>query len=191
MTALRGVDHVDPVDDAAGESRPLDVLNALTPQILAFVLSFIVIGRYWVTHHSTFGLIRGFDGHLMTLNLLLLLFIAFIPFPTSFLGEYGNDPSGPIVYALTNAGASGSLALIYWYASRAGLMVPGLDPRYVRYVTLRLLRTFVVFLLSIPIAVYVSPVLSEFSWALILPAGFLLHRAYRDAADVRPGRSSI
>jgi uncharacterized membrane protein len=176
--------------DVAGHARPLDVLNALTPQILAFALSFIVVGRYWVSHHSMFGQIRGFDGRLITLNLLLLLFIAFVPFPTSFLGAYGNDPSGPVVYALTNAGASGSLALIWWYASLNGLTVPGLDPRYVRYVTWRMLRTSFVFLLSIPVAVYVSPTLAEFSWALISPVGLVLHRVYGEAADFRPRRSA-
>ena len=49
----------------------------------AFILSFVVIGIMWVSHHSMFERIVTVDRPLMFLNLLLLLGIAFLPFPTS------------------------------------------------------------------------------------------------------------
>ncbi len=57
----------------------------------AFVLSFVVIGIMWVSHHSMFERIRAVDRPLMFLNLVLLLGIAFLPFPTSLLATYIRD----------------------------------------------------------------------------------------------------
>ena len=54
----------------------------LESQIGAYVLSFFVIGSYWLSHHRLYQHVTGFDNRLLRLNLLLLLFVAFIPFPT-------------------------------------------------------------------------------------------------------------
>src|SRR5271157_5680616 len=57
------------------------------PSYTAYVLSFAVIGIMWVSHHSMFERIREIDRGLLFANLLLLLGIAFLPFPTSLLAE--------------------------------------------------------------------------------------------------------
>ncbi len=60
----------------------------LGPKLLIFALSFIVVGIYWVAHHNTFHYIKHADRNLLWLNILLLLCIVFIPFPTELLGQY-------------------------------------------------------------------------------------------------------
>jgi Endosomal/lysosomal potassium channel TMEM175 len=52
-------------------------LLALWPRYLAYVLSFLVIARFWVTHHLAFRLIARYDATLVWLNLLLLMFVSF------------------------------------------------------------------------------------------------------------------
>ncbi len=52
----------------------------------AFVLSFLVIGRFWMGHHVAFSNVRKFDPALLWPNLLMLMAIAFMPFATAFLG---------------------------------------------------------------------------------------------------------
>jgi uncharacterized membrane protein len=64
----------------------------------------MVILMYWMAHHSTFRVIRRYDRGLIWLNSLFLMCIAFLPFPTSLLGEYGNHQLAVVTYA-------GSLAL--------------------------------------------------------------------------------
>src|SRR5215469_16375933 len=72
----------------AGDGRLSRALLALWPRYLAYLLSFLVIARFWVIHHQAFRLIARFDTALVWLNLLLLLFVAFLPFPTSVLGQH-------------------------------------------------------------------------------------------------------
>ena len=67
-------------------------LLSLWPRYLAYVLSFLVIARFWVTHHLAFRLINRYDATLVWLNLLLLMFVAFLPFPTAVLGEHRGRP---------------------------------------------------------------------------------------------------
>lgn len=52
----------------------------------AYVLSFLVIGRFWMGHHMAFGNVRKFDQALLWPNLIMLMAIAFMPFATAFLG---------------------------------------------------------------------------------------------------------
>ena len=73
-------------------------LVTLGPRYYAYVLSFAVIARFWIAHHAAFRYIRRYDDTLIWLNLLLLLLVAFLPFPTSVLGEHGNTPTGAVFY---------------------------------------------------------------------------------------------
>lgn len=54
---------------------------------MAYLTSFLTIGGVWTTHHRFFSRLRRIDATLVDLNLLLLLFTAFLPFPTAILAE--------------------------------------------------------------------------------------------------------
>jgi len=69
----------------------LDALLAQWPSYVAFVMSFVVIGIMWVSHHSMFERIARVDRGLLFANLTLLLGIAFLPFPTGLLADYVRD----------------------------------------------------------------------------------------------------
>jgi TMEM175 potassium channel family protein len=64
-----------------------DLAN-LWPKYAAYVVSFVIIGIIWVNHHQIFERITAVDRPLLFLNLLLLLTVAFLPFPTALLGDY-------------------------------------------------------------------------------------------------------
>ena len=76
-----------------------EALTELVPKFLGFVISFFVIGRFWVGHHRVVGHLRTCDDGLIWRNLFFLLTIAFMPFPTAVISEYGNSPFGVAVYA--------------------------------------------------------------------------------------------
>src|SRR5579863_9916574 len=57
------------------------------PSLAAYVVSFIVIGIMWLNHHTIFTHLDHVDRGLFYLNLLLLMTIVFIPYPTGVLGE--------------------------------------------------------------------------------------------------------
>ncbi len=60
----------------------------LWPSYLAFLTSFATILVFWVHHHWIFVMVNKYDHTLFYLNGLLLLFVTFIPFPTTLLSDY-------------------------------------------------------------------------------------------------------
>jgi uncharacterized membrane protein len=86
------------------EVNPQGLAHALTeslPRIAAYVMSFAIIGLYWISHHRTFELMAKVNGAVFWINLLLLLLVSFIPFPTALLGRYPNEALPIIVYSST------------------------------------------------------------------------------------------
>ena len=76
------------------EGNLLNYLLSLWPSYLAFVASFATIGIMWINHHRLFTHIKRTDTPLMALNLLLLLTIVFVPFPTALLAQqYATNPN--------------------------------------------------------------------------------------------------
>jgi len=76
-------------------------LVSLLPRILAYVMCFIIIGLYWVVHHNSMHAIKKTDRNFLWLNILLLLGVSFIPFPTSLLGRYPFQAGPIIIYGAT------------------------------------------------------------------------------------------
>jgi len=71
-------------DDAMLGQALLDLM----PKYIGFLSSFFVIGRFWMSHHQLFGMLKAADGGLIWTNMFLLMAIAFMPFPTAVLSEY-------------------------------------------------------------------------------------------------------
>lgn len=63
-------------------------LANLLPNYIGFIISFLVIGRFWTGHHRLMAMIETADPVLVRANLLLLMAIAFMPFPTAVLSDY-------------------------------------------------------------------------------------------------------
>lgn len=154
-------------DELLNNSQLSTQLSGMWHEYLAYILSFIVIGTFWMAHHRKYRFIKRYDDRLMFLNLLLLMVIAFIPFPSSIISKYP-DRSATIFYALTMATAGLLLSGIWWYASHCNRLVdPNLEARQRRRQFIAPLITSAVFLLSIGIAFF-SADLSRLSWLLIL-----------------------
>jgi uncharacterized membrane protein len=108
-------------------------LVSLLPRILAYVMSFIIIGVYWVSHHASMNAMRKTDRNFLWLNILLLLGVSFIPFPTSLLGRYPFQTWPIVIYGLTliACNAVGYLMLIYvWFHPH--LAIPEFGREYIR-----------------------------------------------------------
>jgi uncharacterized membrane protein len=146
-------------------------LLAIWPKYLSFVISFLVVGSFWIGHHRRFRLIKRYDSRLLFLNLLLMMAIAFIPFPTSIISENGNR-AATIFYALTVALTGLLSALLWWYASHQNRLTDKLDTAQHRRSMFYVLITPTVFLASIGVA-FIDPDLAKFSWMLIAPTVFL------------------
>jgi uncharacterized membrane protein len=157
------------------DSQLFEKLGGIWHRYLGYFLSFMVIGVFWMAHHRKFRLIKSYDGRLMLLNLLMLMVIAFIPFPTSLISEYPGR-TATIFYALTMILGELLLGLIWWHASyKDHLIDSSLDTKVRRRQFITPLATSLVFILSIGIT-FVSPDLAKLSWFLILPASSYANR---------------
>jgi uncharacterized membrane protein len=100
------------------------VLRENRSTFFAFVLSFVVIYRFWLVHHRIFGRASELSGALVWLNGLWLLSIAFLPFPTQLVGSIGD---GRVVWGLyigTMLVTVATSAACLWLVRRAGGQEP-------------------------------------------------------------------
>lgn len=139
-------------------------LAALGPNYFVFALSFLVIGLYWSAHRRIFHNIVRSDEALVLLDLVLLLAIAFMPFPTKVYAEFTDTAEAAILYAATLAATGLVMAVIWAYATHRRRLVPrDLSPAAVRAGFASALVNVLVFGLSIPVAL-VSPSSVRYAW---------------------------
>jgi uncharacterized membrane protein len=68
-------------------AHPWEALADEWPSYLAYVTSFLTIGSVWLAHHGLFSRLRAVDAVLMRMNILLLMAVSFLPFPTRLMAE--------------------------------------------------------------------------------------------------------
>jgi TMEM175 potassium channel family protein len=156
----------------------------LWPNVLGFMISFIVIGQFWMTHHRMFGNLSRSDPGLLWLNLLLLMSVSFLPFPTVVLAAPAHDEDRfPAVFYAASITLTSLMVTVTWlYAVRRSLVAENIDRRRLHEITTRSLVTSGIFLLSVG-AAFASLALAVFFWVALVPAARVLTvRQYRRAA---------
>ncbi len=138
--------------------------------LLAYAISFAVLGKYWLSHHRFFSILERFDGTLMGLNLLYLAFIALVPFTSGVLGDYDNNTAAIVLYAINMILVSGTFSAQVVYSYRNGLVRPEARAFERRYAGPANLIVIGVFLVSIPVA-FVSPLAATLMWLVIFLVG--------------------
>jgi TMEM175 potassium channel family protein len=165
----------------AGETinSEVDLFNRLVGiwhSYLAYIISFMVIGTFWIGHHRKFRFIKRYDGRLLLLNLLFLMMIAFIPFPSSIISEYPGR-TATIFYALTMLVVALIMIGIWWYASWHNRLTDfNLKKIERRRQFISPLITSAIFIFSIGIA-FIDPDIAKFSWLLLLINALVIHRS--------------
>jgi uncharacterized membrane protein len=182
MTLLVVSLAVPTLSDESSVSELANKLNDDSSTFVSFAISFAVIGRYWVAHHTYFSALARVDRSLIALNLLYLAFIAFLPFPTALLGAYFSNPLSIVIYAVNVAIVSGMEVVLFSYAQRHDLLERKLPRDVFRYGVAMSLAPVLFFLLSIPVA-FVSTTLAACCWLLGLPFAAIAQRWKPEGAD--------
>ena len=146
--------------------KVLDQLRTQWPNLLSYILSFVIIGIYWIAHHNMFHYIKRSNRPFLWINILLLMCVAFIPFPAgllgqfSFIGQSSLAQVAEIIYASNLILTNLMLSLLWWYAtSNRRLVDQDIDPHFVRTVNRRNMTAPVVYLVSIGLS-FLSPLAS-------------------------------
>jgi uncharacterized membrane protein len=115
----------------------------LWPAYLAYAVSFLTIGIMWINHHDVFRQIGRVDRTFLVINVLFLMFVSFLPFPTRVVAEHlqsaDDRRAAALLYGLTMTGIAVMYGLIWLYAARGRRLIrPDADQRTVSGIT----RTF-------------------------------------------------
>jgi uncharacterized membrane protein len=142
-------------------------------EFVGFVLSFLVIGQYWILHRRVFIYIEKHGRGIVYLNLCFLLAVALVPYATSLFATYP-DRFGVAFLAGMLALTGFSLAVLWLYASRRDLIAEGLTSTIVAIQAARFLASPLVFVGSMIVALAVDPLLAMATWLLLLPVNGVL-----------------
>ena len=139
-----------------------DLLKALTeewPAYLAYLVSFATIGAVWLAHTVITEYLDHATSLLMRLNLLLLLVVAFLPFPTKMLGEFmgeeGAERVAATVFGINLLLCMALVSVLWRYAVKEDLVTPDLADEDVQTLTKRLTPTLAVYVLLIAVGLFV------------------------------------
>ncbi|MGW7102081.1 TMEM175 family protein [Streptomyces sp. NPDC054883] len=153
-----------------------DALGEVVPNLWAYALSFVVIAAFWRGHHQVFQYVREVDGTVVKLGLLNLGLIALMPFPTTLLAEYGDQPQSVAVYSGAAAAIGAAqllLTVVLW--KRPWLSRTAMPDSVARNDVLDLASMVLVFAVAVPLA-FVSPTGAQLWWAVLVPVKVVLGR---------------
>jgi uncharacterized membrane protein len=157
-------------------------LVSLAPKILSYLLSFIVVGIYWSFHHAAFARLRRIDGTVLFLNLMLLLLVTFMPFPTILMGEYPFTTIPLVIYGgcLIAANLIGYLSVLHLHW-RPELMHPEVAEDFLARQTPIYLVVNLVCLAAIALAFYSPAASYGVFFAVLIGVGFNICREISSA----------
>jgi uncharacterized membrane protein len=131
--------RIPPAADMANRDKLVSDLVGLWPSFFGYGLSFITIGIMWSNHHNLCRLVGAVSHGLIMANLLLLLIVGFVPFPTALLAATLGTASaqvGVLVYAATFLGLAVAFNVIWWEVRRnPGVLRADANPRAIEAIT--------------------------------------------------------
>jgi uncharacterized membrane protein len=174
---------------SATAELPLKLL-ALWPKFLSYLISFVILGVYWVGHHMQLSFIRRADRPLLWINILFLLWVALVPFSTALLSEYSKTRVAIAIYGANLIAIGLTLSLHWWYATAETRHVdPDIHPNLVRSAMKRTLMAPLIYVIAIALSFFKAE-LSLILYALvpilyILPGRIDIHwgRHHRDKSN--------
>jgi uncharacterized membrane protein len=156
-----------PDADALNDGQMRHYLIHLWPQLLTYVTSFATIGIIWLNHHSTFVHVQTLDRVTLALNLVLLLTVCFVPFPTALVAKYGPLPSSTALYGATLTAMGLSYGALWYYAIRQEYRRnPSTAPRLNRITVLKGMAGTAAYFVGTLIA-FVAPRVSAFLFVAV------------------------
>ena len=146
----------------AGEGDLASKLAHQWPSYAAYAVTFLIIGIIWVNHHFLFDRVRAVTRAVLYLNILLLMGVAFLPFPTALLAEYlredQNSHVAAAVYSATMVAIGIGFVTLWWHLSHhPELMEEGTDALVARTAMRRALVGPVVYGATIALAFVSAP----------------------------------
>ena len=174
----------------AGHSVTYQLLHAW-PEYFAYVVSFLTIGIMWMNHHTILAHVRRVNRPLLVLNLLLLMVVVAIPFPTALVAEHLHDAGAAaavVTYGLVMIAMSFGFAGLWLYVvSHAGKLGAGPQEHALRRSVPRFTGGLVVYVAGTLVGAFASAVAALVIFG-VLAVYYLFDHLPRPAeSDASPG----
>ena len=144
-----------PLKEIVAQFGLLHELTALVPNLIGYVITFVILGVLWVGHHNQFFYIRRADRVLLWINIFFMMIVAMLPFSAELLSEYGQDRVSIIIYNINLILAELLLFLHWWYATRDHhLLGQRIEPGVRIMVVRRILTPAVLYVIAILISFF-------------------------------------
>lgn len=178
MTLLALDLKVPEVARDAGHDAVRHALAHQWPSYQSYLISFYVVGVYWMRHHRLMRRLTSVNRHLMRDNILFLLFVSALPFPASLIGQYGTtDPIALAVYGGVNAAATIMLIRLQ-HDVRRDQLAPDLG--VYRYLRADSIGNLIVFLICIPAGYVVGAKHAPYVLLLLFVSGNIVRWKFRN-----------
>ncbi len=136
---LLGINLAVPVLQNPAKDSLLKALLQMWPYFFGFITSFIIVGITWANHHEMFRFIKRSNHYFLLLNIIFLMTIALIPFPTAVLAQYIVIPTQRVTATAFYSGTLLAMSIMYnivWlYALKNNLMAPQCNPDVLKIMT--------------------------------------------------------
>jgi uncharacterized membrane protein len=168
-------------------AHPWDGIAREWPSYLAYATSFLTIGAIWLVHHALFRGLAFADRTVMVLNLLLLMAVAFLPFPTNFVASAIHDETAEraaaIFYGISLLVTSVLISAIWRYAAaHRELLEPSVTNEEIAILTKATTPTILFYLAVILLAIF-APRIAAFAYLLVAIVALLRARSPGRADD--------
>jgi uncharacterized membrane protein len=167
---------VPTIQNTASSKDFIDALSDKDAEIISFFVSFLVLGFFWTAHHRFFSRLAAVDSRLRAWNLIYLMFVAFLPFPTVLIGQNLDNSAAVSFYAISVGAISLLETVMIRHAYNAHLYQKQMPPAVANWATLGSVLPVCWFVLSVPVAFIVGPLAGILTWLLSIPAGIVLNR---------------
>jgi uncharacterized membrane protein len=100
-------------------------LNSEWPSYAAYLVSFLIIGIIWVNHHNVFKMIAQVDRPLLFINLMLLMVVSVLPFPTAIVARFirhgpADSHLAAAIYSVNMLALGLAFGLLWFWVTRTG-----------------------------------------------------------------------
>jgi uncharacterized membrane protein len=170
--------QVPQLKNNATESDLVKGLWKLGSSFESYVISFGIIGVYWIAYHKLFSKISGSHPLVVGVNLFFLFFVTLISLFTVFNINYGMFHIVFILYTLILVLTGSILAIIWIIAVKTGSVKDNLSPSLRRLFLLQSIIPPIIFIVSMRIS-FVSLDVGQYFWLTIIPCRIIISKRFR------------
>lgn len=129
------------------------------PKYLTYVVTFVMLGLFWLYHQNLFEYIKRIHGRALWLNLFFLMTVSLLPFTASLVAVYWGKRITAVVYGVNMMLPFLMLRYLFLHATKHGLLDKDIDLAFVHTERRAAQIIFVIMSLGIIIAFF-SPIIS-------------------------------